>query len=311
MSLNITILTPCFNDWDCLYQLTERVQNVLKNTQFSNYKIVVVDDCSSTEPQIEKLQNHPIEIIHLNKNLGHQKAIAIGLSYLNKNAESDLTVVMDVDGEDKPEHLPILLEEALKTNQKQVIFAKRTKRRESFFFKIFYKIYKNFFILLTGKVINFGNYSVIPKSLLDKVTHISDIWNHYPGGLMRSRLPYQSVGLERGERFTGKSKMNVTSLVVHGLSSIAVYIDTVSVRLLIGISGLFVLVVLILGILFLSISPITGTIVFISLLLVGILIQAFLSALILVFTVLSYRVNFNFLPAVHFQDYIQSVEKLE
>jgi polyisoprenyl-phosphate glycosyltransferase len=310
MPSKITILTPCFNDWDCLYQLAERVKSVLGTTSFNQYKIFVVDDCSSTEPDLSRLQGHPVEIIHLNKNLGHQKAIAIGLSYLNQNSDSDLTVVMDVDGEDKPEHLPILLEEAIKTNQKQIVFARRTKRKESFFFKIFYKVYKNFFILLTGKVINFGNYSVIPKGLLDKVTHISDIWNHYPGGLMRSRLPYQSVGLERGERFTGKSKMNVTSLVVHGLSSIAVYIDTVSVRLLIGISTLFLLVLVVLGITFLSISQITGTVIFISTLLIGIVIQAFLSALILVFTVLSYRVNFNFLPAVHFQDYIQSVEKI-
>jgi polyisoprenyl-phosphate glycosyltransferase len=105
--------------------------------------------------------------------------------------------------------------------------------------------------------------------------------------------------------------MNVTSLVVHGLSSIAVYIDTVSVRLLIGISSLFLIVVISLGITFLSISAISGTVIFISLLLIGILIQAFLSALILVFTVLSYRVNFNFLPAVHFQDYIQSVERID
>ncbi|MCU0327317.1 MAG: hypothetical protein MUF45_19200 [Spirosomaceae bacterium] len=65
-----------------------------------------------------------------------------------------------------------------------------------------------------------------------------------------------------------------------------------------------------LGIIFLSTSEISGTIIFISLLLVGNLIQAVLSSLILVFTVLSYRVNFNFLPAVHYQDYIESVEKI-
>lgn len=308
--MKITILTPSFNDWDCLNQLVVRIKDVLQNTVYNDYRIVVVNDCSSLEPNFDAIKGHPVEVIHLNKNLGHQKAIAIGLSYLNKNTDSELIVVMDVDGEDKPEHLPVLLEEAVKNNLKQVIFAQRTKRKESFFFKIFYKIYKNIFILLTGKVINFGNYSVVPKGLLDKVTHISDIWNHYPGGLMRSRLPYKSVGLERGERFMGKSKMNVTSLVIHGLSSIAVYVDTVSVRLLIGISSLFAITIVTLGIIFLSTSEISGTIIFISLLLVGNLIQAVLSSLILVFTVLSYRVNFNFLPAVHYQDYIESVEKI-
>ncbi len=305
--MKIAIVTPLFNDWDCLYKLVEDVRKVLSPTQFADYRFVVVNDCSSLEVDASKLAGHPVEIINLNKNLGHQKSIAIGVSYLNKNTEQDLVVVMDVDGEDKPEHLPILLEEAIKGKANEIVFARRTKRKESFFFKIFYKIYKYIFVFLTGKVINFGNYSVIPKSLLDKVAHISDIWNHYPGGVIRSRLLYKSVGLERGERYTGKSKMNYTSLVIHGLSAVAVYVDTVSVRLLIAVSLLILTAIFGISLVFVFDYhiPIWGLLLFF-----GILSQAFLSTLILVFTVLSYRVNFNFLPAVHFQDYIQTVEKL-
>ena len=307
MSYKIAIVTPLFNDWDCLYKLVEDVRKVLLPTQFADYRIVVVNDCSSLEVDATKLAGHSVEIIHLNKNLGHQKSIAIGVSYLNKNSEQDLVVVMDVDGEDKPEHLPILLEEAIEGKANKIVFARRTKRKESFFFKIFYKIYKYIFVFLTGKVINFGNYSVIPKGLLDKVAHISDIWNHYPGGVIRSRLLYKSVGLERGERYTGKSKMNYTSLVIHGLSAVAVYVDTVSVRLLIAVSLLIMSAVFGISLVFIFDYhiPIWGLLLFF-----GILSQAFLSTLILVFTVLSYRVNFNFLPAVHFQDYIQTVEKI-
>ncbi len=305
--MKIAIVTPLFNDWDCLYKLVEDVRKVLSPTQFSDYHFVVVNDCSSLEVDAAKLAGHPVEIIHLNKNLGHQKSIAIGVSYLNKNSEQDLVVVMDVDGEDKPEHLLILLEEAIQGSANEIVFARRTKRKESFFFKIFYKIYKYIFVFLTGKVINFGNYSVIPKSLLDKVAHISDIWNHYPGGVIRSRLLYKSVGLERGERYTGKSKMNYTSLVIHGLSAVAVYVDTVSVRLLIAVSLLILTAIFGISLVFVFDYhiPIWGLLLFF-----GILSQAFLSTLILVFTVLSYRVNFNFLPAVHFQDYIQTVEKI-
>jgi glycosyltransferase involved in cell wall biosynthesis len=307
MSYKIAIVSPLFNDWDCLYKLVEDIRKVLLPTQFADYRIVVVNDCSSLEVDPKKLSGHPVEIIHLNKNLGHQKSIAIGVSYLNKNSEQDLVVVMDVDGEDKTEHLPILLEEAIEGKANKIVFARRTKRKESFFFKIFYKIYKFIFVFLTGKVINFGNYSVIPKGLLDKVAHISDIWNHYPGGVIRSRLLYKSVGLERGERYTGKSKMNYTSLVIHGLSAVAVYIDTVSVRLLIAVSLLIMSAVFGISLVFIFDYhiPIWGLLLFF-----GILSQAFLSTLILVFTVLSYRVNFNFLPAVHFQDYIQTVEKI-
>jgi glycosyltransferase involved in cell wall biosynthesis len=304
--MKITIVTPLFNDLDCLYQLIEQIRLVLTPTKYNDYSILVVDDCSNLEVEKDKLKGHPIEVLHLNKNLGHQKAIAIGLSYLNANSTDDFFVVMDCDGEDKPEHLPILLDEASKDNRKEIVFAHRTKREESFFFKIFYKIYKYAFIFLTGKVINFGNFSVIPKKLLDKVTHVSDIWNHYPGGIIRSRLLYKSVGLDRGHRYTGKSKMNYTSLVIHGLSAVAVYIDTVSVRLLIAITSLILVAIagIITVFIYSSYLPSWAVLIFF-----GILMQAFLSALILVFTVLSYRVNFNFLPAAHFQDYVESVEQ--
>ena len=134
MSYKTAIVTPLFNDWDCLYKLVEEIRTVLLPTQYSDYRIVVVDDCSSLEVEREKLVGHPLEIIHLNKNLGHQKSIAIGLSYLNKNSEQELVVVMDVDGEDKPAHLPILLDEAIKGNSNEIVFARRTKRKESFFF---------------------------------------------------------------------------------------------------------------------------------------------------------------------------------
>jgi len=303
--MKITIVTPLFNDWDCLYKLVDRIRVALAPTQYTDYHILVVDDCSSLEVKRENLIGHPVEILHLNKNLGHQKAIAIGLSYLNAKSDNDFFVVMDGDGEDKPEHLPILLDEASKNSSREIVFARRTKRKESFFFKIFYQVYKYAFILLTGKVINFGNFSVIPRKLLDKVTHVSDIWNHYPGGIIRSRLLYKSVGLERGERYMGKSKMNYTSLVVHGLSAVAVYIDTVSVRLLAGITSLILTAILCITIVFIYdvYIPIWAVLLFF-----GILMQAFLTSLVLVFTVLSYRVNFNFLPAAHFQDYVESVE---
>ncbi|AFK03056.1 glycosyl transferase family 2 [Emticicia oligotrophica DSM 17448] len=307
MSHKIAIITPLFNDWDCLYKLVEDVRKVLLPTQFADYRFVVVNDCSSLEVNKAKLEGHPVEIINLNKNLGHQKSIAIGISYLNEKSEQDFVVVMDVDGEDKPEHLLILLEEAVSGKANEIVFARRTKRKESFFFKIFYKVYKLIFIFLTGKVINFGNFSVIPKKLVDNVAHISDIWNHYPGGVIRSRLLYKSVGLERGERYMGKSKMNYTSLVIHGLSAVAVYVDTVSVRLLIAVCFLILLALFGISLVYIfSLSiPFWGLLLFF-----GILMQAFLSTLILVFTVLSYRVNFNFLPAVHFQNYIQTVEKV-
>ena len=62
---------------------------------------------------------------------------------------------------------------------------------------------------------------------------VPDLWNNLPAAILRSRLPIHLVPIHRGRRYAGKSKMNFTSLIVHGLSGISVYADTIFVRLLI------------------------------------------------------------------------------
>jgi hypothetical protein len=139
---------------------------------------------------------------------------------------------MDSDGEDKPEDIIQLIEASDKELDK-IIFAKRTKRHEAIWFQVFYSVYKFIFSFLTGKTIAFGNFCIIPPALLTKITFVSEIWNHFSGGVIRSKLPYKHIPIERGKRLYGKSKMNFTSLVLHGLSAISVHIDTVAVRLVI------------------------------------------------------------------------------
>ena len=59
------------------------------------------------------------------------------------------------------------------------------------------------------------------------------------------KIDYSSIPTSRGKRYYGNSKMNLTSLIIHGLSSISLYIDRIVVRLLI-LNVIFVMVSLIL-----------------------------------------------------------------
>jgi hypothetical protein len=52
------------------------------------------------------------------------------------------------------------------------------------------------------------------------------------------KLPYDTVPTDRSRRFIGESKMGFVGLVIHGLSAMSVFDDTVGVRLLI-LCGLF------------------------------------------------------------------------
>ena len=50
-----------------------------------------------------------LDVLVLRRNLGHQRAIAVGLAFIDAQLECTAVVVMDGDGEDAPEDIPKLL----------------------------------------------------------------------------------------------------------------------------------------------------------------------------------------------------------
>lgn len=311
---DIIILTPVYNDWACFCFLVERINNIAEKSEIINTLVILgINDGSSIKPNYARLKNKNVEIIYLKNNVGHQKAITLGLAYVAKEKKCDVVVVMDADGEDKPEDIEKLLYESLQQPDK-IIFAQRSRRHESFLFKFLYKIYKFVFKTLTGKSISFGNFSVIPFDLLKKLVNISEIWNHYSSGVIKSKMPYSSVSAERGKRFTDDSKMNLSSLVLHGLSAVSVHIDIVSVRILLATFVLMLLAVagilIVIGIRILADVAIPGWATYVVMGLIIFLMQAFLISLILVFIVLNYRTQKLFIPAKNYQAFILKVEKI-
>jgi glycosyltransferase involved in cell wall biosynthesis len=233
----ITIVIPIYNDWQSLSLLLNKISDQLSSS-FREIKVIVVNDASTENPYFPvALKNIRLEILHLRSNLGHQKAIAIGVAYLAEHGEQNVVVIMDGDGEDDPSDISLLVNEHEK-NSLCIVFAKRNKRKDGVLFSLFYVIYKIIFKIFTGKSINFGNFCLIPSNRISAIAHITEIWNHFSGGIIKSNFPYKTVSLNRKKRLAGKSKMNLVSLVIHGISSISIYIDVVSVRLLIFFGGL-------------------------------------------------------------------------
>ena len=56
-------------------------------------------------------------------------------------------LIMDSDGEDKPEDIVRLLDEC-KINENKIVFARRQKRRESILFRALHFTYKKIFKML-------------------------------------------------------------------------------------------------------------------------------------------------------------------
>ncbi len=67
--------------------------------------------------------------------MGHQRAIAVGLVVAAEKTGSDCIVVMDSDGEDRPEDLRDLISGAERFPD-NIICARRAERSESAWFRI-------------------------------------------------------------------------------------------------------------------------------------------------------------------------------
>jgi len=228
MKNSTVVITPYYEDIASPYFFEDLGENLKQNST-----VIVVDDGSIKRPLDEaELSENGLKgkILRLHKNVGHQEAICIGLQYAVNNTHAEKLVIMDSDGEDRPEDIKILLDKLDDVNE-DVVVAKRTSRHETFRFKTFYIIYKMLFQFFVGKKINFGNFMVLKKNAAKRLLHEDKTDLHVAASVINSKLPICFFPLARGKRYAGKSKMNMVGLVLHGLRSIMVFSEIVLVRL--------------------------------------------------------------------------------
>jgi glycosyltransferase involved in cell wall biosynthesis len=165
----------------------------------------------------------------MSKNQGHARCNAFGIKYLSENSDFDYLILMDGDGEDRPEEIKSLVKKILLEPNKSVV-AKRIKRSEGPLFKMLYIFHKYLTLLMTGKLIDFGNYSCLTKTDLKILSNKASLWSSYSGTLKKNIPLLNSINSERGSRYYGPSKMSLFKLIVHSFSMIAVFKYSVFLR---------------------------------------------------------------------------------
>ena len=101
-------------------------------------------------------------------NKGHARCNAFGIRFINSNENCDYVIVMDSDGEDRPQEIKNLIDRIIEEPNISVV-AKRVKRSEGKIFQSLYQIHKLVTLIFTGKKINFGNYSCLTKKDINKL----------------------------------------------------------------------------------------------------------------------------------------------
>jgi len=241
------VLTPYYEDRDAVGRLFADLYK-----QFgTKVHVVVVDDGSVHEPlELSSLSDAMLsgEIVYLKRNLGHQRAIAVGMNYVAEHFPDSIVVTMDSDGEDRPNSIPELLAQLENTTNVDVVVATRKSRVESWRFQFFYYWYKFFFELATGRHINFGNFMALKPAAVARIASMQELWIHFAGTVLLSKLRLGQCPIARCARYAGTSKMNFVGLVLHGFKGLMVFAEDVFVRV-----GIFCAVIAVISLLLMPI----------------------------------------------------------
>ena len=225
------VLIPVYNDWQSVFKLLKEIDFQVSKWN-ADVSIVIMND-GSTEARptnefiLENLKS--IRIINMKKNQGHARSIATGLKFLFEREKFDHVIVMDGDGEDRPEELNLLFKKSSE-NPNKVITANRIKRSEGLLFKFLYECHKMITFTFTGRLIKFGNYSCLPRDAVSVLLKDASFWSSYSGSVTKLIKDRDHVPSIRGKRFVGPSQMNFIKLLIHSIAIMAVFKNSTIIR---------------------------------------------------------------------------------
>ena len=227
----IKILIPIYNDWQSVFKLLENI-NLEASTLKVEFSVIIINDTSTeSRPELSaNLENlKSVQVINMKENRGHARCNAAGLKYIDEKEEFDYVIPMDGDGEDRPQELSLLIEK-IKDYPNIVITANRIKRSEGFIFRFFYLAHKYLTFIFTGQTIKYGNYTCLPKYVVNEMINEPATWSSFSGSLAKIAKDRKFVPSIRGKRYFGPSKMSFLNLLKHSLSISAVFKTTLLIR---------------------------------------------------------------------------------
>ena len=227
----IIILIPLFNDWKSVSRLLNEIDLQVKNWN-AEVSILIINDASTEkrsglEFKFKKIRL--VKILNMKKNTVHQRCIAAGLRYIFKNEDFERVIIMDADGEDRPEELNDFYKKA-QENPNQTITGNRFRRSEGLIFKTLYEVHKLLTLVFTGKLIKFGNFSSLPKAHVEQLIQKPYLWNSYSSSVVKTINSRTFIPSTRGLRYVLPSKMNFRALIFHSLAIISVFRNLVIMR---------------------------------------------------------------------------------
>lgn len=225
MTKKLSIIVPCYFEEESVplfYDAVQRVAPELKDVELE-YWFINDGSTDGTLAEMRKLQEKDPQHVHyasFSRNFGKEAALYCGL----QQATGDYVVVMDVDLQDPPEMLPIMLEYLEDPNEDYDCVGTRRLTREgeppvrSFFARMFYKLINR--ISDTEIVDGARDYRMMTRQMVDAILSMSE-YNRFSKGIF-SWVGFNTKYLEykNRERAAGTTSWNFWKLFQYSIDGI-------------------------------------------------------------------------------------------
>lgn len=236
----ISVVIPVYNESELIDTLYTAVMNAM--LKFTNdFEVICVND-GSKDDTLFKLQlchqkDVRFKVLNLSRNFGHQAAYTAGLNY----AKGEYIAMMDGDLQDPPEHIESMLKCAI-NEQADVVYGRRTERKESFFKKLSIKMFHFIFNKLSNinAPANVGNFSVMNRKALQAFLALDEKNRYLPGLRFFIGFKQAYVDYSRDDRTIGEAKMNFTRLMKLALDALFSFSKLpIKICIYLGMIGIF------------------------------------------------------------------------
>ena len=207
----LSVISPVYKAEGIVDELIKRIHDSV-SVITNDYEIILVED-GGGDGSWEKIEKNVdmdkrVKGIKLSRNFGQHHAITAGLDH----CKGEWVVVMDCDLQDRPEEIPRLYEEAMKGYD--IVYARRKQRHDSFFKKMYSKLFYKLFAWLSGvpqdgTIANFGMYS---SGAIKAVNQLREPLRSFATMIKWVGFKISNIEVEHGQRFDGKSTYSFKKL---------------------------------------------------------------------------------------------------
>ena len=225
----ISLVVPCFNEKTTIPLFYTAVENIKDSLRGYQIEYIFIDDGSKDDSLsiLRKLQTKDSQRIHyisFSRNFGKEAALYAGL----KESTGDYIAVMDVDLQDPPDQLPLMLS-GIKDEGYDIVGTRRVNRKgepviRSFFSNLFYKIINK--ISQTQFINGVRDYRLMTRQVVDAILGMAE-YNRFSKGIF-SWVGFKTKYLEyfNRDRVAGKSSWSFWSLFKYSLTGIINFSET-------------------------------------------------------------------------------------